>query len=222
MKKLAVILTVSLLTFGFTNPKEDYSFKLAVLKYSGGGDWYSNPSSLINLALFTNQIVNSRIDPDYDIVEAFSTDIFNYPFIHMTGHGNVVFSDSEIRNLRNYLEAGGFLHIDDNYGMDPFIRPELKKLFPESELTPLPASHSIFHQSFDFPKGLPKIHEHDNNPPLAYGIYLKGRMVVLYTSECDLGDGWEDAEVHNDPLEVREKALKMGCNILQYVFNHNE
>jgi hypothetical protein len=192
------------------------------MKYNGGGDWYSNPTALTNLAVFVNQTLKTNLDPDYDEIEVGSTDLYNYPYIHMTGHGNVVFSNSEADNLRSYLLSGGFLHIDDNYGMDKFIRTELKKVFPEYELQALPTSHDIFHQHFDFQKGLPKIHEHDNKAPEALGIFHEGKLVLLYTTESDLGDGWEDQEVHNDPAEVRLKALKMGCNILQYVFTAQE
>lgn len=203
--------------FGYSQ----YSDKIALLKYNGGGDWYSNPTALSNLILYTNQNLNTSIDPEYEVVDAGSTDIFNYPFIHMTGHGNVIFSTSEAKNLNTYLTSGGFLHIDDNYGMDKFIRPELKKVFPNSELTAIPPTHEIFNQHFLFPDGLPKIHEHDNKPPEAFGIFIDGRLVLLYTFESDLSDGWEDEEVHHDPLEIREEALKMGANILQYVLNGN-
>lgn len=193
--------------------------EIAVLKYSGGGDWYGNPTSLPNLAKFCNQNINTKINPKTATVEAGSPDIFSYPFVHMTGHGNVVFSDNDAINLRNYLTSGGFLHIDDNYGMDKFIRKELKKIFPNNELTPVPVSHKIFQGPFLFAAGIPKIHEHDNKPPQAFGIFVEGRLVLLYTVETDLGDGWEDQEVHNDPREVREKALKMGANIVHYAFN---
>ncbi|HON98053.1 MAG TPA: DUF4159 domain-containing protein [Bacteroidales bacterium] len=196
-----------------------YSVRIALLKYSGGGDWYANPTSLPNLAIFCNQTINTNIDPNIPEVEPGSQDIFNYPFIHMTGHGNVIFSDFEAANIRKYLESGGFLHIDDNYGMDPFIRPQIKKIFPDIELIELPPSHPIFSQYFNFPNGLPKIHEHDGKPPQAFGIILNGRLVLLYTYECDLGDGWESEEVHNDPPEVRLKALQMGANIIHYAFN---
>ncbi len=201
-----------------SSANQPYTVKIGVLKYQGGGDWYSNPTALSNLAVFANQNIGSQINPDYDVVEVGSTDIFNYPFIHMTGHGNVVFSEKEQLNLRLYLEAGGFLHIDDNYGMDKYIRTELKKIFPETDLQAIPKSHPIFNQHFKFPEGLPKIHEHDNKPPAIYAIILEGRIAVLYTSESDLGDGWEDEEVHNDPAEVRLKALQMGANILEYAF----
>ena len=196
-----------------------YSVRIALLKYSGGGDWYANPTSLPNLAIFCNQTINTNIDPNIPEIEPGSQDIFNYPFIHMTGHGNIIFSDFEAANIRKYLESGGFLHIDDNYGMDPFIRPQIKKIFPDIELIELPPSHPIFSQYFNFPNGLPKIHEHDGKPPQAFGIILNGRLVLLYTYECDLGDGWESEEVHNDPPEVRLKALQMGANIIHYAFN---
>lgn len=196
--------------------------KIAVLKYDGGGDWYSNPTSLTNLALFVNQNLETKIDPDYDEVEVGSVDLFSYPFIHMTGHGNVIFSDEQAQNLRTYLLAGGFLHIDDNYGMDQFLRPEIKKVFPEYELVPLSTDHSIFHQNFKFPKGLPKIHEHDKKAPEAYGIVHEGELILFYTTECDLGDGWEDEEVHNDSPQIRLKALQMGSNIIEYAFTRKK
>lgn len=193
--------------------------RLAVLKYRGGGDWYANPTSVPNLIKFCNQHLHTALHPEPDYVEPSSPEIFNYPFVHMTGHGNVVFSPVEIQNLRQYLTAGGFLHVDDNYGMDKYIRPQLKKLFPEYELTELGPDHPIFHQKFSFPQGLPKIHEHDGKPAQAFGILHEGRMVVLYTYETDLGDGWEDPEVHKDPEEKRLAALRMGANIIQFVFS---
>lgn len=205
-----------LLTLGVS--AQNGGIQLALLKYNGGGDWYANPSALPNLANFSNSELGTRFATKYAVVSASSVEIFNYPFIHMTGHGNVVFNEDEIRNLRTYLEAGGFLHIDDNYGMDKFIRPELSRLFPEAELIPLPASHPIFNQYFKFRDGLPKIHEHDKKPPQAYGIVVNGRLAVLYTHESDLSDGWEDPEIHNDPPEVRLKALQMGASILEFVF----
>lgn len=218
MKRLLIIFFILSSALVFAQNKV-YSVKIALLKYSGGGDWYANPTSLPNLAIFCNQTINTNIDPNIPEVEPGSQDIFNYPFIHMTGHGNVIFSDQEAANLRKYLESGGFLHIDDNYGMDPFIRPQIKKIFPDIELIELPPSHPIFSQYFNFPNGLPKIHEHDGKAPQAFGIILNGRLVLLYTYECDLGDGWESEEVHNDPPEVRLKALQMGANIIHYAFN---
>lgn len=193
------------------------TYQLAVLKYNGGGDYYANPTSLPNLIAFCNQNLSTNISKEVPFVEAGSNDIFNFPFIHMTGHGNVVFSNSEVENLRTYLLGGGFLHIDDNYGMDEFIRVELKKVFPNQELVELPSNHSIFHQKYNF-NGLPKIHEHDDKRSQAFGIILEGRLVCLYTFETDLGDGWEDQAVHNDPTEKRVQALQMGANILMYAF----
>lgn len=193
------------------------TYQLAVLKYNGGGDYYANPTSLPNLINFCNQNLGTNISKEVPYVDAGSKDIFLYPFVHMTGHGNVVFSSAETENLRNYVLAGGFLHIDDNYGMDEFIRVELKKVFPNDELVELPFNHPIFNQKYKF-NGLPKIHEHDGKRPQAFGIILDGRLAVLYTHETDLGDGWEDPQVHNDSPEKRKEALQMGSNILMYVF----
>ncbi len=194
----------------------NYSYKVAVLKYNGGGDWYSNPTSVTNLIGFCSQHLNMNIDPTYDVVDVASTELFRYPFIHMTGHGNVVFSNSEAQNLRDYLIGGGFLHIDDNYGMDAFIRPEMKKVFPELDFVELPFNHPIYHQNFDFENGLPKVHEHDGQPARGFGIVFEGRLVCFYSFESDLGDGWEDYAVHKDSQQIRSLALKMGANILQY------
>lgn len=198
------------------------SYKVAVLKYRGGGDYYANPTSLPNLVDFVNKNLGMNIDRDVPYIEVGSPDIINYPFVHMTGHGNVVFSPEDASNLRSYLIGGGFLHISDNYGMDPFVRRELKKVFPELELVELPFNHPIYHQSYKFPNGLPKIHEHDGKAPQGFGLIWEGRLVLFYDYECDLGDGWEDPEVHRDSEEVRTKALRMGANILQYVFMGNE
>ena len=197
-----------------------FSQEIALLKYNGGGDWYANPTSLPNLIKYSNQTINTKIRTKPATVEPGSPDIFGYPFVHMTGHGNVVFSDAEIINLRNYLLSGGFLHVDDNYGMDEYIRREIKRIFPNNQLVEIPANHAIFQKPNVFAGGLPKIHEHDNKRPQAFGIFEGNRLVLLYTYETDLGDGWEDAEVHNNPKEVREKALKMGANILNYIFNN--
>ena len=193
---------------------------IAVLKYSGGGDWYANPTSLPNLVKFCNQNIKTKLNPKVNSVDVGSAELFLYPFVHMTGHGNVVFSNNDIQNLQNYLNSGGFLHIDDNYGMDEYIRKEIKKLFPNTALVEIPKKHPIFQTPYTFSNGLPKIHEHDNKQPQAYGIFIENRLALLYTFECDLGDGWENQEVHNDPINVREKALKMGANILNYVFSN--
>lgn len=194
--------------------------EIAVLKYKGGGDWYGNPTALPNLISFCNENISTSIKPKPQVVEPGSVDIFQFPFIHMTGHGNVFFNQDDAENLRKYLLSGGFLHIDDNYGMNEFIRRELKKVFPDKDLTELPASHPIFNSEYPFPKGLPKIHEHDGLRPQAFGIFENDRLVCLYTYESDLGDGWENEQVHNDPPEVRLKALQMGANIIKYAFEN--
>jgi hypothetical protein len=194
--------------------------ELALLKYNGGGDWYANPTSLPNLIKFCNQNINTKLNAKPATVTPASPDIFEFPYIHMTGHGNVVFNEQEIKNLRNYLTSGGFLHVDDNFGMDQYIRKEIKKLFPDNNLVAIPASHKIFQEPYSFPNGIPKIHEHENQKPQAFGIFIDDRLVLLYTFETDLGDGWEDKEVHNNPEEVRQKALKMGANIIHYIFNN--
>ena len=197
---------------------EPPTLKLGLLKYNGGGDWYSNPTALPNLAQFCNKNMGTNFDPNYGTVEVGSLDIFNYPFLHLTGHGNVVFSDREAANLRQYLMGGGFLHIDDNYGMDPYIRPAMKKVFPELEFVELPFEHEIYKQKYNFPNGLPKIHAHDGKAPRGYGLIWKGRLICFYSVECDLGDGWENQEVHNDPPENRLKAMQMGANLVKYAF----
>lgn len=212
MKKIFFLFLVT----SFTS----FSQEIALVKYSGGGDWYANPTSLPNLIRFCNSNINTTITPKPATVEPGSPDLFSYPFVHMTGHGNVVFSPSDVENLRKYLKGGGFLHIDDNYGMDEYIRKEIKKIFPDKALVEIPANHTIFQKPYLFANGLPKIHEHEGKRPQAFGIFVDNRLVLLYTFECDLGDGWEDPEVHNDPITVREKALKMGANIINYIFNN--
>lgn len=221
--KTHIIVVITLLFVSFVSingiaPKEP-SFQIGLLKYNGGGDWYANPTALPNLVEFCNKNIGANISDDIATVDVGSPDIFNYPFIHMTGHGNVVFSNDEAQNLRNYCLGGGFLHIDDNYGMDKFIRIEIQKVFPGNELVELPSNHAIFNQKYKFPNGLPKIHEHDGKRAQAFGILHKGRLVCLYTYETDLGDGWEDQEVHNDTEDKRLESLKMGANIIQYAFS---
>lgn len=211
------IITFALLLFSFTIISAQ---QIAILKYNGGGDWYANPTALPNLISFCNDAIYTTINSDPETVEAGSIDIFNYPIVFMTGHGNVVFSEDALDNLKNYLISGGFLHISDNYGMDTYIRRELKKLFPNTTLQEIPYNHPIFHQTFKFEKGLPKIHEHDNKPPQGFGLFYEGRLICFYDFECDLSDGWEDEEVHNDAIETREKALKMGANIIEYAFKN--
>lgn len=214
---ILVLLVVSLSTSAFAQVKKP-TYQVAVLKYKGGGDWYANPTALPNLVKFCNKNLGTSINEDVATVDISDPEIFNYPFVHMTGHGNVVFSPADAENLRNYLVGGGFLHIDDNYGMDQFIRKEIKKVFPMLEFIELPPNHPLFNQTYKFTKGLPKIHEHDDQRSQAFGIIYEGRLVCLYTYETDLGDGWEDPEVHGDSPEKREEALRMGANIIEYVF----
>lgn len=216
--KIKHITFLLLLFAGFTSFAQS-SYQIALLKYKGGGDWYANPTSLPNLIAFCNENLGTDIGRQPATVEVGDPGLFNYPFVHMTGHGNVVFSHEEAENLRNYLVAGGFLHIDDNYGLDQYIRPQMKKVFPGLEFIELPFDHAVYHQTFDFPEGLPKIHEHDNKPPQGFGLIYEGRLVCFYSYESDLGDGWEDKEVHGDSEETRIKALKMGANLIQYAFD---
>lgn len=217
-KRLKVnLITFALLLIPFTLISAQ---QIAVLKYNGGGDWYANPTALPNLIDFCNDAIHTAINQEPETIEASSIDIFNFPIVFMTGHGNVVFSEDNLDNLRNYLISGGFLHISDNYGMDTYLRRELKKLFPNTTLQEIPYNHPIFHQTFKFEGGLPKIHEHDQKAPQAFGLFYKGRLICFYDYECDLSDGWEDEEVHNDDLETREKALKMGANIIEYAFKN--
>lgn len=197
----------------------DYGFKIAKVKYKGGGDWYANKTALPNLVNFCNTNIKTNVNPEDASVEVGSPEIFNYPWIYLTGHGNVIFSDPEAENLRKYLVSGGFLHIDDNYGLKPFIVPQMKKVFPELDFIELPFSHAIYHQAYQFNNGLPKIHEHDGKPPQGFGLIYEGRLVCFFDYECDLGNGWEDQSVYNDTEEKRQLALKMGANIIQYAFN---
>jgi hypothetical protein len=203
------------LTFLSTNAQD-----VAILKYNGGGDWYANPTAIPNLVAFANATIKTTISENPQSVAINSEDIFNFPMLFMTGHGNVYFSDDEATNLKSYLISGGFLHISDNYGLDNFIRRELKKVFPELELQEIPSKHPIYNQTFKFIEGMPKIHEHDKKNAQGFGLFYKGRLVVFYDYETDLSDGWEDQVIHNNPKEVREKALKMGANIIEYAFTN--
>lgn len=214
MKKSLFIVCLNVLTLAAFGQ----SYQIAVLKYKGGGDYYANPTSLPNLVTFVNRELKMNVSKETPYVEVGSSELFNFPFVHMTGHGNVVFSATDAENLRLYLASGGFLHISDNYGMDKFIRKEMKKVFPDAEFVEIPFGHPIYHQRFDFNSGLPKIHEHDNKAPQGLGIFIENRLVVFYDFECDLGDGWEDASVHKDSEAARTKALQMGANLLQYAF----
>ena len=214
------ILSILFLLVSLTCFSQSSSYQIALLKYNGGGDWYANlETSLPNLINYCNKNLKTNINPEQGIVDVGSSEIFNYPYVHITGHGNIIINSDEADNLRNYLIGGGFLHISDNYGMDKFLRPQMKKVFPELEFVELPYSHPIYHQKYNFNNGLPKIHEHDDKPSQGFGIIYEGRLVCFYDVECDLGDGWEDPEVHNDSEENRTKALKMGANIIQYAFS---
>jgi hypothetical protein len=213
MKKISLLLLLLTTSLpGFSQ------IKIAKLKYNGGGDWYTNKTALPNLIRFFNQNLKGNIHPEEDIIEVGDRKIFQYPYIYMTGHGNVVFSPRDVENLRTYLLAGGFLHIDDNYGLAEFARREMKKVFPEYNFVDLPYSHPIFQQKYKFATGLPKIHEHDGKPAQGFGIIHEGRLVCFFSYESDLGNGWEDRSVHNVPEEVRQEALKMGANLLQFAF----
>ena len=217
MKKFSLVLFFSI-SFFVCNNGQSQSLQIALMKYGGGGDWYANPTSLTNLIKFCNTNLGTSLNPEYATVEVGSPELFNYPFVHLTGHGNVSFTESDVKNLRAYLISGGFLHIDDNYGIDTYIRREMKKVFPELDFVELPFSHPIYHQKYQFNNGLPKIHEHDGKPPQGFGLIYEGRLVCFYSYECDLGDGWEDQSVHKDSNELRQKALQMGANLIQYVF----
>ncbi|WP_394369295.1 DUF4159 domain-containing protein [Aureivirga marina] len=214
------IITFLLFLSSFLNWNTSEAQQVAILKYEGGGDWYANPTAIPNLIQFSNRNISTKIDKNPATVSADNVEIFNYPIVFMTGHGNVIFSENALENMRNYLKSGGFLHISDNYGMDKYIRREMKRLFPDAEFKEIPYNHPIYHQTFDFSKGVPKIHEHDKKRPQGFGLFIDGRLVCFYDYESDLSDGWEDKEIHNDDDETRLKALKMGANILEYVFTN--
>ena len=213
MKQILLLIIVCFSSMAYTQD-------VAILKYNGGGDWYANPTAVPNLVTFANTNIKTTISKNPIAVAVCSEDLFNYPMLFMTGHGNIFLSDDEAENLRNYLISGGFLHISDNYGLDKFIREEIKKVFPKLEFQEIPSSHAIFNQTFKFLNGMPKIHEHDKKPAQGFGIFYEARLVILYDYETDLSDGWEDELVHNNPKSVREKALKMGSNIIEYAFKN--
>lgn len=215
-------LAMAAFALSFLTASAQGTYQLAVMKYNGGGDWYANPTAVPNLVKFCNEQLDMNIDPEVPQVDVGSPDIFTYPWLDVTGHGNITFSPQEAGNLRNYLIGGGFLHVSDNYGIDKFLRPAMKAVFPELDFVELPFAHPIYHQKFDFPRGLPKIHEHDGLPAQGFGIFREGRLVCFYDYQCDLGDGWEDPGVHNDPPELHLAALRMGANMVQYVFGGAE
>lgn len=216
-----LFLSLCLFTLFATHAQEqENALRIAKLKYDGGGDWYANKTALPNLIAFCKAELGLQLAPEDEVVEVGSAELFSYPFVYMTGHGNVVFSDQEAENLRNYLIAGGFLHIDDNYGLDQFIRLEMKKVFPELSFVELPFSHEVYNNKFSFPEGLPKVHKHDDKPPQGFGLIYEGRLVCFYSYESDLGNGWEDQVIHNDPEEVRQAALRMGANLMLYALTN--
>ena len=214
MKMIAFILILC-----FSTSPVFAQIKIGLLKYGGGGDWYANPTSLPNLVKYLNSNTEIKANPRVETIDITSKSLYQFQFLHTTGHGNISFTESERVILKNYLLNGGFLHIDDNYGMFPFFKKEIKKIFPDRELKEIPISHELFTSYFKFPNGLPKIHEHDGKPPVAFGIFEGKRLILLFTFECDLGDGWEDMEVHNDPPEIHELALKMGVNIVAFAIS---
>jgi hypothetical protein len=223
LKHLFYLTLIVFVATSFRYSGTAYSCQVALLKYNGGGDWYANlETSLPNLIKFCNENIHTNINPEQAVVETGSADIFNYPFVHMTGHGNVVFTAQEAENLRNYMIGGGFFHISDNYGLDKFVRPQMKKVFPELDFVEIPFNHPIYHQVYDFPNGLPKIHEHEGKAPQGFGLLWQGKLVCFYDYECDLGDGWESPEVHHDSQETRIKALKMGANLVNYALMGGE
>ena len=220
---MQIIRSITIFVFlllSYSTYSQNTTVRIGLLKYNGGGDWYANPGSLPNLIEFCNKNEIANIHPEPTTVEVGSPDLFSYPFVHLTGHGNIVFNNQEVTNLRKYLQAGGFLHVDDNYGLNAYFRREIKKVFPDADLIELPYSHPIYHQVYDFPTGLPKIHEHDGKAPQGFGIFYNGRLVCFYSYETDLGDGWEDPSVHNDTESNHLKALQMGANIISYVFSN--
>lgn len=217
MSKSIILAFFTILAF-YSNGQ---SLRIAKLKYDGGGDWYANKTALPNLIQFCNKNLDTEIAREDDIVDVGSPDLFLYPYVYMTGHGNVVFNSQQAENLRNYLISGGFLHIDDNYGLDTYVRLEMKKVFPNLNFVELPFDHPIYHQKYQFEEGLPKIHEHDGKPAQGFGLIYQGRLVCYYSYESDLGNGWEDKVIYNDPEQVRQQALKMGANIISYVFTSN-
>lgn len=200
--------------------QDNETFQLARIKYRGGGDWYNDPSSLKNLAEFTRQQVAIAINPEYKDIDIGSRELFKYPFAFLTGHGTISLNTTEASNLREYLDNGGFLYVDDDYGLDESFREMMKKVYPNEELVELPFDHPIYHQVFNFPEGLPKIHEHDDKPPQGFGLFRDGRLVMFYTYESNLGDGWANPEVHNNPASLRQQALQMGTNILIYALTN--
>lgn len=220
MEKFTYIFLCFLLYVSAVFPQNDDGFQIARLKYDGGGDWYNDPSSEVNLLDFVNKHTTIKVKSEYVFVDLDGNDIYSYPLLFVTGHGNITFSDSQIQKLRAYLERGGFIYIDDDYGIDKSIRREIKKMFPENDFVEIPFDHEIYHNVFDFNYGPPKIHEHDNKPPQGFGLFLNERLAIYYTYESNPSDGWADPEVHKNPPEIRETALKFGTNLIVYALTN--
>ena len=205
----AVILLVTNIILG-------QEFSIARVNYGGGGDWYCDPSSIPNILNYLTKNTSIKADHDEYRIKLTTKELRGHPYLYMTGHGNIRFTDEEIIQLREYLMGGGFLHTDDNYGLNTSFRREMKRVFPDRDFVELPHDHAVFHSYFDMPNGLPKIHEHDGKPPQLFALYNEDRIMVIYSYESDLGDGWEDEEVHNDPPKLRAAALQMGVNIIYF------
>lgn len=220
MNRLLNIILFLLLFVSAVFPQDDDGFQIARLKYDGGGDWYNDPSSEVNLLDFVNRHTSIKVKSEYVFVDLDGNDIFSYPFLFVTGHGNVTFSESQLQKLRTYIKRGGFIYVDDDYGIDKSIRREIKNMFPENDLVELPFNHEIYHNVFDFNYGPPKIHEHDNKPPQGFGLFLDGRLAIYYTYESNPADGWADPDVHKDSPEIREAALKFGTNLIVYALTN--
>ena len=217
---IILILLTNLFTLYSQKEKETSLFQLVRVKYSGGGDWYNDPTGDVNIMKFLAQHTNIKVNPVFKFVDLSSDNLFMYPVLFLTGHGNINFSSQEVRNLRAYLENGGFLYIDDDYGLDPYIRKEMKKIFPEQDFVELPFNHGIYNIHFKFPNGLPKIHKHDDKAPQGFGLFHNKRLCVFYSYESNLGDGWVDPDVYKDPEERRQAAFKMGTNIFVWALTH--
>ncbi|MEX1270813.1 MAG: DUF4159 domain-containing protein [Balneolaceae bacterium] len=216
MLLIAILTCTALIPAGDLHAQNDDEFKIARIQYRGGGDWYNDPSALTNLIRFTKEQVPIRISTEYDDVQIGSRDLQNYPFAFLTGHGTITVNNSEVENIRHWLNNGGFLYIDDDYGQDEYVREMIDRIYPGADLIEVPFSHPIYHQVFSFPDGLPKVHEHDGLPPQGFAVFQEGKMVIFYTYESNLGDAWTNPEVHNPPASLRQEALQMGVNILVY------
>ena len=221
MKSIALVGMAALLSLNtYAQSRIESQFRIGRLKYSGGGDWYNDPSADVNLLRFVRQETGIDTDPRYEFVDLSNDKLFSYPFLFLTGHGNIVFSDFEVQRLREYLLAGGFLYADDDYGLDKAFRREMRRVLPDQEFVELPFSFGLYHSQFEFPNGVPKTHEHDKKPPQGFGLFSQGRLIVYYTYESNPSDGWADPEIHGDPESTRLQALRFGTNIVVWALTH--